>query len=106
MAKKAEVFLGRQVRTFNEPSWTVVSGTTISIKGAALKKVTSIEVCEGEFGIYVRINLTGNKYVNVSQPDIRLKAKVGDHIDPSSFREYQMTNGEVTITRCWGTIIK
>lgn len=84
-----------------------------ALDDSTLKDVERIEVCkyiseitgETSLGAMLVINYDGELVYATWQLDSRMKASVGDFIDPKTFRVYNYIKGDITITRCCGRVV-
>lgn len=93
--------LGKAAKTV-ENKWKLVKDSEQKLTKQQLSKTTAV-VFQSKFDeekLVARVTI-GNQYVDFTV-DIMCGLEAGDHIKPSSIRVYELTNGEVTITRLWG----
>lgn len=93
--------LGKAAKTVNE-TWKIVANSEQKLSKQQLSKTTAV-VFQSKFDedkLIARVTI-GNQYVDFTV-DVKCDLEAGDSIKPSSIRVYELTNGEVTITRLWG----
>lgn len=93
--------LGKAAKTVNE-TWKLVANSEQKLSKQQLSKTTAV-VFQSKFDedkLVARVTV-GNQYVDFTV-DIKCNLEAGDNIKPSSIRVYELTNGEITITRLWG----
>ncbi len=96
--------LGKAAKTVKE-TWKVVANSEQKLTKSQLSKTTAV-VFQSKFDedkLIARVTI-GKQYVDFTV-DVKCELQVGDHIEPSSIRVYDLTNGEVTITRLWGEVL-
>ena len=96
--------LGKAAKTVNE-TWKLVANSEQKLTKQQLSKTTAV-VFQSKFDdskLIARVTVN-NQYVDFTV-DIKCNLEAGDHIKPSSIRVYELTNGEVTITRLWGEVL-
>lgn len=82
--------------------WKLVEGSELKLTKQQLSKTTAV-VFQSKYDdskLVARVTV-GKQYVNFTV-DTKSPLEEGDSIDPSSIRVYDLTNGEVTITRLYG----
>lgn len=95
---------GKEIKTL-ENRWTVVEGSAKKFTAKMLKDIIEIRVrYSEEYEHYYAVVVLKQGYVSW-QLDYKFRGDEGDLIDPKSFRVYQLTNGEKTITRCTGKVL-
>lgn len=95
---------GKEIKTL-ENRWTVVEGSAKKFTAKMLKDVIEIRVrYSEEYEHYYAVVVLKQGYVSW-QLDCKFQGEEEDLIDPKSFRVYQLTNGEKTITRCTGKVL-
>lgn len=97
-------FLGKEIKTYAESTWSLVAGSAQQISKKDLKKVRKIEVRYSEEFDHLYATVYLQEGVVSWQLDRKFKGEEGDLIDPSTFMVYQITNGEKVITRCIGQV--
>lgn len=96
--------LGKAAKTV-ENKWKLVANSEQKLTKQQLSKTTAV-VFQSKFDedkLVARVTI-GNQYVDFTV-DAMCNLEAGDHIKPSSIRVYELTNGEVTITRLWGEVL-
>lgn len=96
--------LGKAAKTV-ENKWKLVANSEQKLTKQQLSKTTAV-VFQSKFDdskLVARVTVN-NQYVDFTV-DTLCNLEAGDHIKPSSIRVYDLTNGEVTITRLWGEVL-
>ena len=96
--------LGKVAKTVEE-KWKLVANSEQKLTKQQLSKTTAV-VFQSKFDdskLIARVTVN-NQYVDFTV-DIKCNLEAGDNIKPSSIRVYELTNGEVTITRLWGEVL-
>ena len=96
--------LGKAAKTV-ENKWKLVANSEQKLTKQQLSKTTAV-VFQSKFDedkLVARVTI-GNQYVDFTV-DAKCDLEASDHIKPSSIRVYELTNGEVTITRLWGEVL-
>lgn len=96
--------LGKAAKTVKE-TWKLVANSEQKLSKQQLSKTTAV-VFQSKFDdskLIARVTVN-NQYVDFTV-DVKCDLEAGDNIKPSSIRVYDLTNGEVTITRLWGEVL-
>ena len=96
--------LGKVAKTVEE-KWKLVANSEQKLTKQQLSKTTAV-VFQSKFDdskLIARVTVN-NQCVDFTV-DIKCNLEAGDNIKPSSIRVYELTNGEVTITRLWGEVL-
>lgn len=95
---------GKEIKTL-ENHWTVVEGSVKKFTAKMLKEVKEIRVkYSDKYDHLYAVVILEQGYVSW-QLDYKFQGEEDNMIDPKSFRVYQLTNGEKTITRCTGKVL-
>lgn len=107
---KEKSLLGKALKASTyESKWHLIPESVKKISKETLRRIQSITVFEftdkesGKSHLRAKVSVAEG-YVTF-RLDAKMKAVEGDAIDPSTFRFYQLTNGEVTIEASCGKII-
>lgn len=95
---------GKEIKTL-ENHWNVIEGSVKKFTAKMLQDIIEIRVkYSDKYEHYYAVVVLKQGYVSW-QLDYKFRGDEGDLIDPKTFRVYQLTNGDVTITRCTGKVL-